>query len=254
MPISFAQGGRAAAVRRGHRAKRRGTGSRKRVVHGIQKTLFVEGLDQKIIGPVAHRVDGAVDRPVRGNDDDDGFGTDRQKFAHQIQPVAVGQHQVEQDNPRFDGPKGPQAVFGGAFAADGVTRPRRIDFIDELERGRVLDQKKRAAHAAIPARRARSSDEKDTSRSIWRRISSATARAPRRRGGARWRSRLRPDAEALRPRPRRPAQSGHGFRPGSRSGPTRAAQPTGVTCPLQVGNTSGPGVRCPRLRPRCRGV
>ncbi len=135
------------------------------IVDRVEETLFVERLDEKLVRPRAHRRDRLVDRAVGGDHDDMGVGLDRQELAHEVEPVAVGQHEVEEHDRRLQRLEGCKARGGIVGALHLVTGGAKHGFVDELQRRRVFDQQKRpAGHAASP-RRARSWVTKWMSRS-----------------------------------------------------------------------------------------
>ena len=70
--------------------------------HAVQ-FLQVDRLEQVVVGPVPHRLDGRVSRPDHGDEDDRDAGVDSAELRQDVQAGLVGQAQVEENNVRASG-------------------------------------------------------------------------------------------------------------------------------------------------------
>ena len=70
--------------------------------HAVQ-FLQIDRLEQVIVGPVPHRLDGRVGRPDHGDEDDRDAGVDLAELRQDVQAGLVGQAQVEENDVRASG-------------------------------------------------------------------------------------------------------------------------------------------------------
>ena len=67
--------------------------------HAVQ-LLQVQRLEQVVVSPLPHRLDGRIGRPGHGDQDDRDAGVDLAELPQDVQAGLVGQAQVEQNNVR----------------------------------------------------------------------------------------------------------------------------------------------------------
>ena len=70
--------------------------------HAVQ-LLQIDRLEQVVVRPVPHRLDGRVGRPGHGDHDDRDAGVDSPELPQDVQAGLVGQAQVEENNVRASG-------------------------------------------------------------------------------------------------------------------------------------------------------
>ena len=70
--------------------------------HAVQ-LLQIDRLEQVVVRPVPHRLDGRVGRPGHGDHDDRDAGVDSPELSQDVQAGLVGQAQVEENNVRASG-------------------------------------------------------------------------------------------------------------------------------------------------------
>ena len=70
--------------------------------HAVQ-LLQIDRLEQVVVSPVPHRLDGRVGRPDHGDHDDRDAGVDSPELPQDVQAGLVGQAQVEENNVRASG-------------------------------------------------------------------------------------------------------------------------------------------------------
>src|SRR5205807_3238413 len=77
--------------------------------HAVQ-LLQIDRLEQVVVGPVPHRLDGRVGRPGHGYHNDRDAGVDSPELSQDVQAGLVGQAQVEENNVRASGGDAFQAL------------------------------------------------------------------------------------------------------------------------------------------------
>jgi hypothetical protein len=108
--------------------------------HDIQQPRFVKRFDQKLMRAGPHRLDRLVDRAMRRHHHDMQAGAELQHLAHQIKAVAVGQHEIQQDHLRRGFVHQIQPLGCGACGDDAMAGFGQGGAIQQLQRGRILDQ------------------------------------------------------------------------------------------------------------------
>ena len=111
-----------------------------------QQLVLLQGLGQVVEGALAHRVDGAVDGPVGGHQDDEGRGLQLEDLAQQLDAVEVGHLQVGEDDVEgaaLGGLEGLAAVAGGG----GLVALRLQDHLQDVALAAlVVDDEDPALH------------------------------------------------------------------------------------------------------------
>ena len=137
-----------------------------RVLHRAQEPRLVERLDQEVEGAGAHRLHGAVDRAVRGDDDHPRVRRFAPHRLQELEAVAVGKLQVEQHQMRLVA-LAVRPRLGQAEGADHpVTGPREHGLVERRQRRRVLHEQDAIGHPELPHRMPRRSRAKATAASI----------------------------------------------------------------------------------------
>jgi hypothetical protein len=110
------------------------------IAEGDQQPVGVEWLHQEVQRAFAHGLDRAVQGAVRGDDDDRDLELAGADVLQDVEPVHVGQAQIEQHGIG----RIARDVVQGLLAGQAVTGPERsalqVFQVDPRHRGRVLDE------------------------------------------------------------------------------------------------------------------
>ncbi len=108
--------------------------------------LQVERLEQVVVRPVTHRLDGSIGRTGQCDKHNREAGVDRADLLEDLQPGLVGQTQVKQNNVRRSGRDALQALGACAGDLDTVSGSREQVANLLLEHFRVVIDKQQMGH------------------------------------------------------------------------------------------------------------
>ena len=92
-------------------------GDLERLADHAAQLLQIDRLEQVVVGPVPHRLDGRVSRPDHGDKDDRDAGVDSAELRQDVEAGLVGQAEVQENNVRARSRDSFQAL--GAGVGDG---------------------------------------------------------------------------------------------------------------------------------------
>ena len=134
-------------------------GDLQRLADHAAQLVQVERLEQVVVGPLLHRLDGRVRRLGHGDEDDRDAGVDPADLPEDVQAGLVGQAQVEENDVRGLGGDALEALGPGVGDLDPVCRGgERLAHLLR-DQGRVVVDEQQVGHdrAPIPVHRAGSS-------------------------------------------------------------------------------------------------
>ena len=108
--------------------------------------LQVERLEQVVVRPLPHRLDGRVGRPWPGDEDDRDAGVDPPELPEDVQAGQVGQAQVEEDHVRASGGDPFQALCARLGDLDPVRGRGEHVAHSVAEQVRVVIDQKQGGH------------------------------------------------------------------------------------------------------------